>query len=225
MPRPRADDYDAKTQNIRDSAASLFARVGYPNTKMQDIAQACGASKSMLYHYFPTKDDLLFAMLEEHLERVIAGLEDVQVEDKSAQDYFVAFVEVYTQKSAQSRRRHVTAMNDVKFLPKALQTPLLALEKRVTDLASEMLERLNPGLAEHVYKPYAMLLIGMLNWTDYWYKPTGEMKPQDLCDRISRLYLGGFLAEQAGVAASPAQAAKAAGPAKTASRKKAAVKG
>jgi len=196
MPRVRADNYDAKAQAILDSAASLFAKVGYPNTKMQDIAKACDASKSMLYHYFPTKDDLLFAMLEEHLEKVIAGLEEVAEQPGTPQKRFAAFVQVYAQKSTQSRRRHVTAMNDVKFLPKALQTPLLQLEARVTDLTAEILRQVNPGLDEEVYKPYAMLLIGMLNWTDYWYKPTGAMKPQELCDRISRLYLKGFLAEK-----------------------------
>lgn len=196
MPRVRADNYDAKTQAILDSAASLFAKVGYPNAKMQDIAKACGASKSMLYHYFPTKDDLLFAMLEEHLKKVISGLEEVAAQGGPVRPRFEAFVQVYAQKSTQSRRRHVTAMNDVKFLPKALQTPLLQLEATVTDLTAEMLRELNPGLTDAVYKPYAMLLLGMLNWTDYWYKPAGPMNPHELCERISRLYLKGFLDEK-----------------------------
>lgn len=195
MPRVRADDYDAKTQNILDSAATLFAKVGYPNAKMQDIAKACGASKSMLYHYFPTKDDLLFAMLEEHLEKVIAGIEEVRIAPGSNKERFTAFVQVYAQKSAQSRRRHVSAMNDVKFLPKGLQAPLRDLERQVADLVASMLEAQNPGLGSEVYKPYAMLLIGMLNWTDTWYKSSGAMKPQELSERISRLFLQGFLAE------------------------------
>ncbi|WP_062361790.1 TetR/AcrR family transcriptional regulator [Variovorax paradoxus] len=196
MPRIRADDYDAKTQSILDSAASLFAKVGYPNAKMQDIAKACGATKSMLYHYFPAKDDLLFAMLEEHLENLIASIEEITAQAGTAQQRFAAFVEVYVQKSAQSRRRHLSAMNDVKFLPKNLQNPLLALETRVTELAASLLRELNPKLSEDAYKPYTMLLLGMLNWTDTWYKPAGTMKPQELCDRISRLFLTGFLAEK-----------------------------
>ncbi|MBN9409238.1 MAG: TetR family transcriptional regulator [Burkholderiales bacterium] len=195
MPRVRADDYDAKTQTILDSAAGLFAKVGYPNAKMQDIAQACGASKSMLYHYFPTKDDLLFAMLEEHLQKLIAGLEEALAQPGSGPERLAAYVQVYAQKSSHSRRRHVIAMNDVKFLPKALQTPLLALETRVTDIASDVLRQVNPRLDDAAYKPYAMLLIGMLNWTDYWYKPGGAMKPAELCERISRLYLKGFMDE------------------------------
>jgi AcrR family transcriptional regulator len=196
MPRVRADDYDTKSRAILDSAAALFAKVGYPNAKMQDIAQACGATKSMLYHYFPTKDDLLFAMLEDHLERLIASVEETQDVSKSIKDRFLAFVETYAQKSAQSRRRHVIAMNDVKFLPKAQQTPLLALEKRVTAQVAAMLKELNPGLPRDVYKPYTMMLLGMLNWTDYWYKPGGTMKPAELCERMSRLFLKGFLSEK-----------------------------
>ena len=76
MPRVRSDDYDTKSQAIMDCAAVLFAKQGYPSAKMQDVAKACGATKSMLYHYFPTKDDLLFAMLNEHLERVLHGIEE-----------------------------------------------------------------------------------------------------------------------------------------------------
>jgi AcrR family transcriptional regulator len=181
---------------ILDSAASLFAKVGYPNAKMQDIAQACGATKSMLYHYFPTKDDLLFAMLEDHLERLITSVEEALAVGTPIKDRFTVFIEIYAQKSAQSRRRHVIAMNDIKFLPKAQQGPLLALEKKVTNLAADLLRELNPGLPADVYKPYTMMLIGMLNWTDYWYKPSGTMKPAELCERMSRLFLKGFMAEK-----------------------------
>lgn len=195
MTRVRSNDYEAKTQAILDSAAELFAKVGYPNAKMQDIAKACGASKSMLYHYFPTKDELMFAMLEEHLEKVIAGIEEATTLKGTNKERFTSFVRIYAQKSAQSRRRHVIAMNDVKFLPKALQTPLLKLETKVIELVAELLRELNPGLPDEVYKPYTMLLIGMLNWTDTWYKPGGRMKPQELCDRISRLFMRGFLSE------------------------------
>lgn len=197
MPRVRAEDYDSKAQAILDSAAALFAKVGYPNAKMVDIGKACGASKSMLYHYFATKDELLFAMLREHLERVIAGIEEVGAMAGSNRHRFAALVQVYAQKSAQARRRHVTAMNDLKFLPRSLQAPLLALENQVIERVAAMLRGLNPGLPDAVYKPYTMLLIGMLNWTDTWYRPGGAMKPQELCERISRLFLRGFLAETA----------------------------
>ena len=196
MPRVRSDDYETKSQAIMDCAAALFAKEGYPSAKMQDIAKACGATKSMLYHYYPTKDDLLHAMLLEHLERVLAGIDEALATTGTPKERLRAMVEVYTQKSAQSRRRHIIAMQDVKYLPRPRQVPLIALQRQLTERVAQLLREVNPGLPEHVYKPYTMMLLGMLNWADTWYKPSGPMKPQELCDRLSRLFLRGFLAEK-----------------------------
>ncbi|WP_374664556.1 TetR/AcrR family transcriptional regulator [Ramlibacter sp.] len=196
MPRVRSDDYEAKSHAIMDCAAALFAKEGYPSAKMQDVAKACGATKSMLYHYFPTKDDLLFAMLMEHLERVVQGVEEAIVLKATPREKLLTMVEAYTQKSTQSRRRHMVAMQDIKYLPRAKQTPLIELQRQLVDRVAALLREVNPGLPEDTYKPYTMMLIGMLNWTDMWYRPGGTMKPQELCDRISRLFLKGFLAEK-----------------------------
>ena len=197
MPRVRSDDYETKSQAIMDCAASLFAKEGYPSAKMQDIAKACGATKSMLYHYFPTKEDLLFAMLKGHLERVIQGLDEATAAADTPRDKLMALVVAYTQKSAQSRRRHVTAMNDVKYLPKAKQAPLIELQRKITQAVSQLMRQLNPALPDDLYMPYTMMLVGMLNWADFWYKPGGSMKPQELCERMSHLFLKGFLAQKA----------------------------
>lgn len=196
MPRVRADDYETKSQAIMDCAAVLFAKSGYPSAKLQDVAKACGATKSMLYHYFPTKDDLLLAILKEHLERVVQSIESALAQPGPPRDKMLALVQSYTQKSIQSRRRHMVAMQDVKYLPKGKQAPLIELQRRITELVADLLRTLNPDLPEDVYKPYSMMLIGMLNWTDVWYQPTGKVKPQELCDRMSRLFLKGFLAEK-----------------------------
>ncbi|MCL4744572.1 MAG: TetR/AcrR family transcriptional regulator [Burkholderiaceae bacterium] len=195
MPRARANDYDDKTRVILDSAAALFARIGYPNATMVDIAKACGASKSMLYHYFRTKDELLFAMLEQHLETLIDALEQSREELSDPRERFEAFIEIYVQKSAQARRRHMVAINDLRFLPKARQAPLRALEKEVLELTATLLAGVNPGLDAALYKPYALLLVGMLNWTETWYRQSGPIKPGELCERIARLFLRGFLVE------------------------------
>ncbi|OYO26315.1 TetR/AcrR family transcriptional regulator [Janthinobacterium sp. PC23-8] len=196
MSRVRADDYDLKMKQIMDAAAALFAKTGYPGVKMEQIAKNCKASKSMLYHYFPTKDEILFAILKDHLDSVISAIMSIETSGSDPQVRFLAMVQTFTQKSAQTRRRHVVAMNDVKFLPKAMLDPIQKLETKVLDLVTEYLRAVNPTLDDSLYKPYGMLLIGMMNWTDTWYKPTGAIKPQELVERISRLFLRGFLAEK-----------------------------
>jgi AcrR family transcriptional regulator len=192
MSREQAADYEDKKNAIMDAAASLFSQVGYPNAKLLDVAKACGASKSMIYHYFATKDDLLFALLSEHLQQTISALEQIDARTEPAQR-LRNFIEVYTQKSSETRTRHLVAMNDVKYLPKSMQTSIVVLERRIVRLFEEVLIALDTGAAAHFTGPNSMLLMGMLNWIDLWYRPSGRIKPDELCDHITNLFLHGYL--------------------------------
>jgi AcrR family transcriptional regulator len=47
------------------SALALFAERGFENTSMKDLAAAAGVAPGLAYHYFRSKEELLFAALEE----------------------------------------------------------------------------------------------------------------------------------------------------------------
>lgn len=66
MVRPRADNYEERRQEILDGAASMFAERGFDGTSIATIAQKCGVSKALLYHYYESKEALLFDMLHSH---------------------------------------------------------------------------------------------------------------------------------------------------------------
>jgi AcrR family transcriptional regulator len=51
-----------RRNDIAASAAAIFARDGYPNVGMRDIADAVGIKGASLYHHFPSKEDILFAI-------------------------------------------------------------------------------------------------------------------------------------------------------------------
>ncbi|MFP3464118.1 TetR/AcrR family transcriptional regulator [Leifsonia sp. SIMBA_070] len=55
---------------IVDGAMALFAREGYGDTSLLDIATRVGVSKSALYHHFPSKDALLHEVLRERDHRI-----------------------------------------------------------------------------------------------------------------------------------------------------------
>jgi AcrR family transcriptional regulator len=52
-------------QHILDTALSLMAQRGVSGTSMRDLASATGLNVASLYHYFPSKQDLLVAVLAE----------------------------------------------------------------------------------------------------------------------------------------------------------------
>ena len=64
---PRAQ---AKRQQITDAARSLFLAQGFARTSMDAITAEAGVSKQTLYAYFPSKNELLLAIMEE-LQRAL----------------------------------------------------------------------------------------------------------------------------------------------------------
>ena len=63
MPRPPSD---AKKRIIQ-TALALFATRGYHSTSITDILRESGVKRGALYHYFPSKKELGFAVIDEQI--------------------------------------------------------------------------------------------------------------------------------------------------------------
>ncbi len=194
MTRVRAEDYEDKRKLILGKAAALIARKGFDAATMMDVAKACGASKSHLYHYFPSKEDLLYAIVQAHITEQAADLQRIVGLPMPAEQRFGLFVESFVQGAARSRDEHLILMNDLKFLPEPQREHVRKMEVRMTELMEGLLKEMNPELmeAERVQRPYALLLYGMMIWTFSWYRRSGEIAPGELAHRISHLLVNGF---------------------------------
>jgi len=54
----------ARREQIVEVAVHLFAHAGFDGTSTRQIAQEVGVTEGLIFHYFPTKADLLMAVLE-----------------------------------------------------------------------------------------------------------------------------------------------------------------
>ena len=196
MTRVRAGDYEAKKQVILEKAAALIARKGFDQATMLDVANACGTSKSHIYHYFPSKEDLLYAIVHDHITRQAADLGRIVEQPIPPDERFMQFVDSFVRGAAKERDEHIMLMKDLKYLPRAQLQEVRALEVRMTELLEGLLAEMNPELmdTQHVRKPYALLLYGMMIWTFSWYRRSGDIGPQELAARISHLFMNGFKA-------------------------------
>jgi AcrR family transcriptional regulator len=61
---------DERRRQLLELSTSLFARHSFAELSMADIARAAGISKALLYHYFPSKQELFVATLQEAAEEV-----------------------------------------------------------------------------------------------------------------------------------------------------------
>ena len=78
--------YRAMTETkdrIVNEARELFARKGYDNVSVNDIASACDIGRRTVYTYFTGKDEIYMAVIETELERLMARMAAVAQADLS----------------------------------------------------------------------------------------------------------------------------------------------
>ena len=71
----RASRIDSRRQNVLDAAARLFGRNGFAGATVRDIARAAGMLPGSIYYHFPSKEDLLVAVYEEGVDRIVRRVE------------------------------------------------------------------------------------------------------------------------------------------------------
>ncbi len=82
IPARRRLRRDERQASILHGAAAAFARSGFAATSMEDVAEACGVTKLIVYRHFDSKEDLYRAILQQVFDRqaeeLVRGLEHVQ---------------------------------------------------------------------------------------------------------------------------------------------------
>jgi AcrR family transcriptional regulator len=65
---------EQRRQQLVEVAASLFSERGYRSTTMDDVAEAAGVTKPLLYQHFSSKKALYLELVEEIAHRMLAAI-------------------------------------------------------------------------------------------------------------------------------------------------------
>jgi AcrR family transcriptional regulator len=194
MARTRSENYDDIQQGILKTACALFAQQGYMRASIADLADACRLSRGALYHYFDSKEAILFAILDAHVRRMIADVEAAMARQTTTLDCFRAAIRAIVELNARSSNEQRLILNDLGFLAEAEQKDIKALERQLVDTISDLLIRLDTEgkIVKRSKKVYTMMLFGMLNFSHTWYDPKGDIEPKEFADMVVDLFLFGF---------------------------------
>ena len=180
MARPKSSQHDLKRDEILDIAAQCFADRSYPAASMNDIAAAGGTSKARLYHYYESKEAILFDLLDRYTHRLLAVIGEAEaaaqrrnLDDKAA---LHELVRAFLQEYEHSATRHVALLNDTKFLGPTQRDLILERQRDVVAAVTRFLRRAYPKRVTAANQtPVTMMLFGMINWTFTWLRPGGAM--------------------------------------------------
>lgn len=194
MARPQSPEYDQRRQFILDKAAELFAGQGFHSASVAQIAEACESSKALIYHYFGSKEELLFATMEDHVlllrETAQAGLEA----DGSAADRLRAvardFLDIYRSAGA----KHVVLLNELKSLEPTQRRRIVRLEREVIEIFETLIGEIGPAeIRDHDRLAVATrLFMGMINWTYTWYDAAGPVSSDTVANMATETFISGL---------------------------------
>ncbi len=176
MARPQSADYEDQRRAILDAAAQVFAATSYPAATMADVARALTTSKARLYHYYESKEAILFDLLERHTQRLVSLTEQTSE--------LASLIRLFLAEYQTSVTRHVALLNDVKFLSVEKRQLILDRERAVVAAFGRALAAAYPQIPPAQLTPKTMMIFGMINWTFTWLKADGTLSYADYAEQV-----------------------------------------
>ncbi len=192
MPRPRNLQ---KTEEIYQVIARLFAYRGYHSTSMREIARELGMNQSSLYHYFASKQDILFTLMNDAMDDVLAILEEISSTDLLPEDRLNRVLSFYTQYYAGDQERLILLINEMNSLNEEYRSILVGKQRRYVQLIKSILEELaaqgkikqiDPAIATFAF-------FGMVHYTIKWYHKDGPVSLDQLANAFVEIFTKGVL--------------------------------
>jgi AcrR family transcriptional regulator len=173
MARTAGSNGEATQAAIRDAAATLMARYGYEAVSMRQLAAEVGVQAAALYRYFPTKEDLLFTLMREHMQALLASW----VAERPAHGDPVARLSAFVSNHIRFHvaRRHSTHVSNMELrsLSPARLTAILKLRGQYE---KELRQILREGAEARLFRIddaalTAMAIIQMITGVIVWFRP------------------------------------------------------
>lgn len=180
--------------DIVKASADLFEKVGYHRASMQMVAEEVGLGKPTLYHYFKSKNEILYAIHQEtiskvrelHEKRVSKNLPPDELLHGMAKD-MLTFIKEHPG-YVRAFFEHFDELDD------AHKKDIRAQRVDYFDAAIKVLE---DGIKAGIFKKSnpritAYAFFGMMNWTYKWVHTEGRTSVSTLAKTLCNLFLDGL---------------------------------
>jgi TetR/AcrR family fatty acid metabolism transcriptional regulator len=81
--RLRTEKLEDRRRQIRHAATKVFAKKGYHETRIADIAKEAGVAYGLVYHYFKNKEEILGSIFEDNWMFFVRAIQGLQADEKA----------------------------------------------------------------------------------------------------------------------------------------------
>jgi AcrR family transcriptional regulator len=138
--RPTRLPRDQRRVQLLDAASEVFSSKGYHAAAMDDIADAAGVSKPVLYQHFPSKLDLYLALLDQSCDRLVDVVQEALASTDDNADRVIATVAAFYE--------FVSSSGEFRFVFESDLTGDGAVQRRLSRVNDEISDAIATVIAE-----------------------------------------------------------------------------
>ena len=195
MARTIAKDHDQKRDLILKSAARIFATEGFDRASMAQLARECGISKANIYHYYNSKDALLFDILDSYLRDLRDAILGTDVAGLTPEARLHEVIRQILRAYQGADHEHQVQLNALGALPEDQQTQMRTYQRDMVRFLSDTIAAAAPEVFANdkgKLRATTMSVFGMLNWYYMWNTGAGSQARDDYAALVTNLTLRGL---------------------------------
>lgn len=208
--------FERRRAEVLDSCAAVFAERGFDGATIEDLSAATGLAAGGLYHYIGSKDLALFEILNQLMAPLLERAREIAAAERSAAERLRELIEIWVGHVAGhrdhmlvfSQERHILERDPERW--REVRRSRRQFERVLSGLVAEAAAELaGQTPAEHAAGGGAaagratgagplpappdlqlleLALLGMVNYTPQWLRPTGRLRAEEIaagyCDLI-----------------------------------------
>ncbi len=184
-----------KIGEICGVAAKVFSEKSYLSATLGDVAQAAGITKGGIFHYFSTKEELLFLILYRHMRFTLQALKEKIDTCDSPNEKIYVFIHHHLNNYRDNQNEARLTLQERVNLPPRLLRFIKDMEREYREILRSIIEELAAGRKinsqEVLLATYSLL--GMVTLPYNWFDPAGKATAHQLGDLIYKIFLGGLV--------------------------------
>ncbi len=184
-----AEQGDLKRSAILRKAAELFNERGFYETSLNELAKRLNVTKPSLYYYFKNKDDILLQILNQATMEFTPAMAMAEESGLCGLEKLKIFVTQYTvcMTGVFGKCMVLSGLGPLEPASRDELTPTFRL------LDSFVRKLLDEGIQDGSITPCdtkitTFSIFGAMHWLARWYRPGGELSPQEIADRVFTLF-------------------------------------
>jgi AcrR family transcriptional regulator len=176
---------------LRRAATRLFRERGFHATSMQDLAEALGMNRGSLYHYIESKDDLLWWIVAETMERLRASVEPVLTTGGPPAQRLRGAIGAHLAFAAEYGDELSLVQIELRSLSPERRAQLVgerdAYEHRWRETLTAAVD--DGSLRVSDVRLTGIAILSACNWFTQWYRPDGALGVSEIAAAFADLFL------------------------------------